>query len=262
MGAPLQQISDWHLYAVLEISTSASCKQGETKSSPGCHSIRHAVLQSARLSSFGFEQFARFVSSKFFPQPLLGFHQLTHRSNFDTQRLPSSNNSLGSSISPKPIGLSKRPRMAPVPSLSAPPGSAGFRSVPHPPLCSTSSLVFFRKFAAEPLSRWCFCITPNKCHPNVFLERTLTHEEQKGKGYHSTFTKSTIVLDRLNLNKSFSSPFIHPMKNCQHESTSSWHCPYLLFFMKTAPILLALKRHALSLHHVISSTRKACPFTS
>ena len=42
MGAPLQQ-SDWHLFAVLEISNSAY-ERGETKISPGCYSTRYAVL--------------------------------------------------------------------------------------------------------------------------------------------------------------------------------------------------------------------------
>lgn len=53
-GAPPQQW-DWHLFAVLGISNSA-CKQGETKISPGCYSIRHAVLAKVKLSGFGFER--------------------------------------------------------------------------------------------------------------------------------------------------------------------------------------------------------------
>ena len=64
MGAPPQQ-SDWHLFAVLGISSSAF-KQGETKTSPGCYNTRHAVLQSVKLSGFGFERFDQPVSGKIF----------------------------------------------------------------------------------------------------------------------------------------------------------------------------------------------------
>ena len=194
---------------MLEISTSASSshEQGETKSSPGRHSIRHAVLQSARLSSFAFEQFARFVYGTFFPPSLLGFQQLILASNFDQLR-SSSSDSLGFSNLTEAHRLVQASENGSVPLASRPhrqhwlqirPSSAIPLSAPSTPRSSSDRLQLNHYLVGAFAS-----IQANaKCHPNTFLERTLTHEAQKEKGYQPTSTKSTVDLERIKPNKFF-----------------------------------------------------------